>query len=233
VSLGPAVDAPRSAWSDTRLAAWLLFVLFFIGLSYLGRAEAGPPPPDVLYRWTTFVEAGVQGLFMLGIVLAIVWNGPPGELLALRRPRSWSTAAKLALAVLAAVIAAAVALEPILDAGEEQGFVPERWDPTRAVPFAANFVIAALLFPVVEELLFRGAGFALLVRYGRVAAVVATGVLFALAHGLVNALPILIVFGIGLGWLRERTHSVVPPIAAHATFNALALVAVILRGEGA
>jgi membrane protease YdiL (CAAX protease family) len=232
VTDAPAVDVPRSAWSGTRLAVWLLFVLAFIALNYAARAEDGEPPEDLLYRWTTAIDAGLQALFMLVFALVICWRGPASELLALRRPTSWKTAARITLAVVVAIVVVAVALEPVLHAGDEQGFVPERWDPDRAAPFAANFVVAGLLFPIVEELIFRGAGFALFVRFGRLPAVVATGVLFALAHGLINALPVLIVFGIGLGWLRERTQSVVPPIAAHATFNSLALSAVVLSGAG-
>jgi membrane protease YdiL (CAAX protease family) len=232
VTDAPAVDVPRSAWSETRLVVWLLFVLAFIALNYASRAEGEPVPDDLLYRWTTVVDAGLQAVFMLVFALAICWRGPAAELLALRRPSSWRTAAKITLAVLVAIVVVAVALEPILEAGEEQGFVPERWDPTRAAPFAANFVVAALLFPIVEELIFRGAGFALFVRFGRLPAVVATGVLFALAHGLINALPVLVAFGLGLGWLRERTQSVLPPIAAHTAFNSLALTAVVVSGSG-
>jgi membrane protease YdiL (CAAX protease family) len=232
VTDAPALDVPRSARSETRLAVWLLFVLAFVALNYAGRAEGDPPPEDLLYRWTTFVEAGLQVVFMLVFVLAICWRGPAVELLALRKPSSWRAARRITLAVVAAIVVVAVALEPVLHAGDEQGFVPERWDSSRAAPFAANFVIAALLFPIVEELIFRGAGFALFARFGRLTAVVATGVLFALAHGLINALPVLIVFGLGLGWLRERTQSVVPCIAAHALFNALALAAVVVSGQG-
>lgn len=228
-----AADVPRSAWSDTRLAVWLLFVATFIVLNYAGRAEGGPLPEDTFYRWETFVQAGVQGLFMLAFVLGLVWNGPPRELLGLRRPRSWASASKLAVGIFVLIVVVATALEPVLEAGEEQGFVPDEWDSSRAAPFAANFAVAALLFPVVEELLFRGAGFAFLVRFGRIAAVVVTGVLFGLAHGLISALPILVAFGLGLGWIRERTESVVPCILLHAAFNSFALLGVVLQEHAA
>jgi membrane protease YdiL (CAAX protease family) len=226
-------DVPRSAWSETRLTIWLLFVVLFIALSYAGRAEEGRPPEDTLYRWDTVVNAGVQGVVMLAFALAIAWRGPAGELLGIRQPASWRTASKIAVAIFVLILVLALSLEPVLEAGEEQGFVPEEWDPSRAAPFAANFVVVAGLFPVVEELLFRGAGFALLARFGRLAAVVATGALFGLAHGLINALPILVAFGIGLGWLRERTGSVLPCIALHAAFNGFALVGVLLQERAA
>jgi membrane protease YdiL (CAAX protease family) len=232
VSAAAAADVPRTAWSGTRLGIWLLFVLAFVALNYAGRAQGEPLPEDLLYRWSTVIEAGLQAVFMLAFAFAVCWRGPATELFALRRPTSWGTAGKLTLVVLVAILVVAVSLEPVLHAGEEQGFVPERWDPSRAAPFAANFAIAGLVFPMVEELLFRGAGFAFLTRFGRLAAVLGTGVLFALAHGLVSALPVLLVFGLGLGWLRERTQSVLPPIAAHAAFNSLALAAVVVTGTG-
>jgi membrane protease YdiL (CAAX protease family) len=220
-------DVPATARSDARLAVWLAFVLVFIALQYDSRAHEAPPP-DTLYRWETFAAGLAQFVFTIGLVLAIAWNGPISELLALRRPASWRTAAKLAVMIFVGVVILAGVLEPILRASEEQGFVPDRWDPNRAAPFVANFFLAAVLFPIAEELLFRGDGFALLARFGRVTAVIAVGVLFGLAHGLVNALPILAAFGIALTWLRSRTRSVLPCIALHSAFNAFALLGAVL-----
>ena len=50
-------------------------------------------------------------------------------------------------------------LNIFLKAGEEQGLVPD-WEATRAAPFVANFVVVARRRPVVEELTYRGLGFA-------------------------------------------------------------------------
>ena len=73
---------------------------------------------------------------------------------------------------------------------------------------------------------FRGVGYGLLaVRFGAEPAIVAQGILFGLAHGLVEALPLLVAFGIGLAWLRERQGSTIPGMLLHATFNAIALTA--------
>jgi membrane protease YdiL (CAAX protease family) len=57
---------------------------------------------------------------------------------------------------------------------------------------------------------------------------VATGVLFGLAHGLIVALPVLAVFGIAVGWVRDRTDSVYPGMLLHGTFNGIALIASVL-----
>ena len=78
--------------------------------------------------------------------------------------------------------------------------------------------------PVVEELMFRGAGYSLLARFGQVVAIVVVGVTFGLVHGLVYGLAALTLFGIGLAWLRAKTESVYPCIAIHCLFNTVALV---------
>ena len=51
---------------------------------------------------------------------------------------------------------------------------------------------------------------------------------FGLAHGLLEALLVLVPFGIGLAWLRDRTDSVVPGMFVHALFNAAALVLIVV-----
>lgn len=220
-----------AAASAARLAGWLAFVLLFVVVQYETRRTGPGPPADFLYRWDVFVGGLVQGAFVVGIVLVLARGGPVAEALALRRPPSWGRALGLSVVVFLVVGAVAAALDPILGASEEQGFVPEAWDPDRAAPFAANALLAALVFPAAEELLFRGVGYSLLVRYGTAMAIAATAALFSLAHGLVNALPILLALGIGLGWLRSRTDSVLPCILVHAAFNATALIGVVLVGE--
>ena len=100
------------------------------------------------------------------------------------------------LALVAIWIIGAV-LNPFLEAGEEQGLVPDDWDSDRAAAFAANFVVVALVAPIVEELTYRGLGFAAVQQFfGAAAAVVVTAVAFGLAHGLVIALPVLTIFGV-------------------------------------
>jgi uncharacterized protein len=120
-----------------------------------------------------------------------------------------------------------VVLQPFVDPGEEQNLIPDRWDPSRAEPFAANFVVVALLAPVVEELMFRGLGYTLLERFGRWPAIVATAVGFALAHGLVEGFPLLFVFGAGLAYMRSRVGSIVPGIVVHMAFNTFVLLAAV------
>ena len=210
-----------------RLAGWLTFVGALAALNYASRFAIEDPSvgrADFFYRWDSFAGGAVQLAVMGGVVYWIVRRGPATHLLALRRPRSWSGAAGWMAVVLVGILVLGTLLNPLLRPGEEQGLVPDRWRPEDAAPFAANLGLTALAVPVVEELTFRGAGYSLLARYGRVVAIVGTAVLFGVGHGLVLALPILVAFGIGLAWLRSRTGSVFPGMILHGTFNAVAVL---------
>lgn len=206
-----------------RLYGWLAFVGVFAALNYAGRFTSGTPDKNVLYTWSAAVSGLVQVVIILGIVLLIARGRPKREYFALRRPVSWGRAAGLSVLVLIGVFVLAAILDPFLNPSKEQGLVPDKWEPAHAGAFVVNFMVVALLAPVVEELTFRGIGFTLLERFGRVAAILLVGLFFGLAHGLVEALPVLAAFGAGLAFLRARTGSVYPGMVVHASFNALVL----------
>jgi membrane protease YdiL (CAAX protease family) len=213
-----------------RLLAWLIFVGVLILLAYAARLSDTDTPDDLAYRWSSSVAALIQYGVMLGILLLIARGLPKRELFALRRPDSWRRALGLAALSLGAIYLSAFLYERLLslfgdwDATEEQGLVPDGWDSSRAAPFIAFFVVVTVVAPVVEELTYRGLGMSLLLPWGSLVAIGATGLLFGAAHGLLVALPILTVFGLVVGWLRVRTKSVYPGMTLHATFNAIALI---------
>lgn len=149
---------------------------------------------------------------------------PDWRLLALRRPSSYGRLLSTALVVFAAVYATGAIVSAYSDPGREQGLTPDHWDSHRAIQFAVNFAVFVAAAPAVEELTFRGLGYSLLEPLGRTAAILWVGLAFGLAHGLLEGLPVLIVFGAGLAFLRSRTDSVYPGMAVHAAFNAIALI---------
>ena len=208
----------------SRLVAWLLFVGAFIAVAYAGRASAGEPDEDVLYEYDTAVGILIQSVIVLGIVLWITRGPMQRDLLALRAPRSWTGALGWSIALVAAILVVIPIIESQLHGGEEQGLAPDGWDPDRARQYLVNAIMIAGVTPVVEELMFRGAGYSLLARFGQVVASVVVGVTFGLVHGLVYGLAALTVFGIGLAWLRAKTESVYPCIVIHCLFNTVALV---------
>ncbi len=206
-----------------RLSGWLALVLALTALDYGARLSEGKPPKDVLYRWENALGGAIEFAIILGLVLLIARGDR--ALFALRRPRNAGGAVGGALLVLLSVYVLTALLSPILDPAREQGLTPDHWDSSRATPFIANALVICVVAPFVEEITFRGVGFSLIAaRFGVEPAIVATAVFWGLAHGLFEALPLLVGFGIGLAWLRERQDSIVPGMILHALFNTLALV---------
>jgi hypothetical protein len=211
------------------LTLWTSFILAFAALSYTLRFTEGKPPKNLLYKWTT-----VEGnLIQFAIIAAIIYGiagfaGPRRQVFALRRPSSWWTALKISLGIGVGMILLSFLLNPLLHPGREQGVTPDTWQPKHAAAYVANGIVIAIVAPIVEELTFRGLGYSLLARYGRWFAIIATGVAFGLAHGLVQAFPILAAFGIGLAYLRSRVNSVYPGMIVHGLFNAVALTVAVV-----
>jgi uncharacterized protein len=119
----------------------------------------------------------------------------------------------------------------VLHAGREQGLEPEQWRSDRAAPFVLNAVVVSTLVPFAEELFFRGLGVRVLAIFGSVVAVVGTALIFALAHGILVAIPALGFFALLLGWLRVRTDSVWPCVVAHGLYNSVGVLAFFVSSQ--
>lgn len=226
----PPLESQGGRVLTGRLIAWCGFVAALAALGYAARLGGSDPAEDVLYRWSTAIGGAVQYLVMAAV--AFVIGRPLGRRFAgFRRPASWRRAAALVVACLVAIVIAGTILGRFLEAGEEQGLVPDGWDGSRAAPFAANFLVVAVCAPLVEEYIYRGLGFSLISSLtGPGVAILATALAFGLAHGLVIALPVLSLFGAVLAWLRWKTDSLYPPMILHGIFNAGALIAAVTVG---
>jgi hypothetical protein len=225
---------PRPRPSHTRLVFWVVFVGLIAAVNYAARFAGGGGSSrgvshQEVYSYSTFVGGTIIYAVWLGIVLLIVIDR--FDLLALRPPRSWGQALGLGAAVVVAVFVweGIVSYLPLPESpGKEQGITNVHWEPAHAGAFAANFVLFAAIAPFVEELTFRGSGQSLLRFLGRVPSILIVGVAFGLAHGLVEALIVLVPFGIALAWLRDRTESVLPGMLVHGLFNAAALALIVV-----
>jgi membrane protease YdiL (CAAX protease family) len=222
--VGADPDRTRELALNKKLAGWFALVGTVSAISYAGRFTGGKPPKNALYQYTTAVSELVLFAIILAIVFWIARGLPKREAFALRAPRGWASAVGVALSVLIVISITNAILNPVLHGGREQGLTPSSWEPDHAGAFALNLFAFAIVGPVAEELTFRGLGFYLLQRYGDTVAILVIGVSFGLWHGLVEALPVLIVFGLGLAYLRSRANSIFPGMLLHAFFNAAALV---------
>jgi uncharacterized protein len=222
----PNLRTPSS--STGKLVAWLGVVGCLIALNYVGEYATQPNKAETKVQFYKYSTA-VGGLFEYAILLVIVcWiAGWRGELLAWRRPKRWLTALGWAVLVLFCVIVVNGLIDPFLHAGREQGAIPPHWEPAHAGAYLANWLVVAGAAPFVEETTFRGLGGSLIyARWGSAVSIVAIGLLFGLAHGLLQALPELAIFGGALMWLRLRVDSTYPGMLVHSAFNSIALAAV-------
>lgn len=219
--------------SGARLGLWCAFVVVVGALNLVAREKGGPPDRDVLYQYST----ALGGLVLYGIVLAVVLLLARGlelrEVFALRAPPSLLRAAGWVILGLVAITVVSTALAPFLDAGKDQGLVPDRWEPSHAGAFVANFVVVAVVAPIVEELTFRGFGVSAFSSFvGPLAVVLWIGIAFGVWHGLVVAFAALAALGAIFAVVRLRTRSVYPSMVMHAIFNAAALLLAVAFGVG-
>ncbi len=88
-----------------------------------------------------------------------------------------------------------------------------------------NGFAVVVVAPVAEELFFRGFMLGgLVAAVGDLRAIVVSSALFAAMHASVGTFIPLFLAGVLLAWLYLRTRSIWPPIAAHSTQNALAML---------
>ena len=240
--VGPAVSreptAPRSAL--TAGYATLVLIGYFGGMFAVAFAAAfalsligsTDQPVDL-------VEAAwVLPLGMAGGAASGWWTfrrrATLRDLVVLRRWIARPTPRVLALSATAgcAVAAvAAVALPRLIPVAEsfEPGIVAQMGSSS-GWPRLYVALMAVVLAPVIEEVLFRGILLEGILRSTTATtAVAATALLFTLAHapdmwGYWPGLVTVLAGGIGLAVLRLRTGSILAPITCHAAYNATLVV---------
>lgn len=223
---------PRAPWSGWDMLWVLLFglgvgIAVLVGLGALVLLSGTQPPRGVQF-------AGLSAVLYLAFALG-VW------LLVVRRRRtSWreigfrrvGPGAILLMIPLVFVVLVTDGLVGRLIAlifGAYENPQIESLAPGGQLPFGdfvGIFFGAAIVAPVVEELLFRG----MLYRYlrGRMGvpvAVILSSAIFAAVHFILILMPILFVTGVALALVTERYKSILPSIALHALNNGIAVIA--------
>jgi membrane protease YdiL (CAAX protease family) len=99
---------------------------------------------------------------------------------------------------------------------------------------AGLLLMAGILAPIVEEIVFRGLFYSWLrARWGVAVGVMLSALGFALAHGIPLLIPALATQGVIFALVYERSGSLWPPIIMHGVFNSamsLALFAALATG---
>lgn len=96
-------------------------------------------------------------------------------------------------------------------------------------PFWVLLLVVALTPAICEETLFRGFLFSGLLRAGPALALVASSLMFGLAHGSIYRLIPTATLGLVIGFARWKTGSIVPGAIVHFINNGLALTLLYYR----
>ena len=234
VSTGDCISGSRL------LLALLLWVVGAAVVGFATRAIIGVAAPELineLGRWVPWVVLEVYaGLILaLRVVFGAGW----------RAALAWHPFRTRDIAVAAASCAGAYAVAlgvegmvssqlvgstlAILEAiGSDGGRLAAAGPLLTAIILVRAVGLAAL----GEELLFRGALYAWFrKRLPAGVTIGLTAVLWAAIHGFPAIWPLALCLGLGIGWVRERSGSVLPGVLIHAGHNAL-MIAIAYVSSG-
>jgi hypothetical protein len=207
-------------------ACVVVFGAAFVGVHLAGLVEVSGATLPVLLVGLTVASVLALHLY-LGRRHALTWTD-----LGFRRPTwrllhlLWQLPATLVVA--ANTQAAVSALTSGGSTGAPRDGALDELLTGSALLGVLAIVVVAVVTPVWEEVLFRGAllaGFRS--RFGPVLSVVLTAVVFALVHGFPPTMPYLFVIGLSLGWVRLFHDNLWASVALHAANNALVLIVVM------
>lgn len=199
----------------------VLMVLCFLLVQALCGTLAGLIPLKVSQSMLIIIISSVASLLSIVLFVALKWASLSMDYLR-RMPL---------MVLLLTVVAALGALFPSAWLQEQ---LPEQLLPNIAeealgslLTTPLGYVAVALLAPLAEEVVFRGAALRLMLRSDRVrpwAAIIISALLFGLAHANPAQLPHAILIGILLGWIYWRTGSIVPTVLYHWVNNSVAFL---------
>jgi membrane protease YdiL (CAAX protease family) len=224
----PTSAAPSSRYKALPFLGWSVLAIAFIASGFASQSAGSTDTSQALYQYSFAAGTVVIYAVLVGLTFAIALAYErPAPTLGIRS-FAWRWVG-IALGLIVLVLILASVLEPFLHGGRDQGLSPKVWEPEHADAFALNAVIVSTIVPFTEELFFRGLGVPALRFIGSIAAVVVTGVVFGLSHGILGALPPLVLFGLALGWVRLRSDSVWPGVIAHGFYNGIGVLVIYLQ----
>ena len=219
----PSAPRPGLGWLELAVGAVAYVALQIALFVAVGLLAQGTPPSPVLVAGSAVSAYGAVAL-----ALALRVRRPAA--VGLVRPERRTILLGVGLGASVWLVSRVLILVYVTVTGDTS-------DPQAALtlfsgPVAAALVIVigGLVVPLGEELLFRGVGYGVLRRLGRVVAVLLTAAVFALAHGLNVVFAAAFALGVVNAVLYERTGSIWPPAAAHATFNLISFLLLLAVG---
>lgn len=201
----------------------LSYLLVFIGIQFAGGAivqalwklVTGSPDMTAAMLITTTT---VVSIITIVVFLWARWTAVSPRWI---RTRPWMTLFWSSIAALGAII-------PSMWLQEQMPELPN-WVESEFDMILANrwgYLVIGLFAPIAEEIVFRGAILKSLLntRMSADAAITVSAVLFALIHFNPAQMPHAFMVGLLLGWMYQRTGSILPSVAFHWVNNSMAYV---------
>lgn len=253
----PQSSPPAKRSLPDRPIVWelLLFVLIFVVVMVVGGAilaavgdvAFGPKLGEALRRGLPDPNQPAEAWFYL-VTFALFYLALTGAIMLAMLPHGarWTRALALVLATwkwfvfgTIAVVVLSQACDSLLlpflrdvmaIGGDELQIVLLIRALTASFPLAIGAVIVlAVLAPLAEEFFFRGLLYGWLRGFAPFwLTALITSVLFGLAHGEIAHAVAAGILGLALAYIRERSGSLWPPIAAHVVNNMIAVATVPL-----
>ncbi len=208
-------DRPAIGWTEIGIAAVTYVVLSVLLIAAVAQAFGGDIP-----ALGAVIAAGVGAL--LAVVTAISVRVRSAAALGLRRVSGQWVLYGIAAGLAVWVVNRLVIIGYVLltnDPSNPQAALTDVAESTLGL--LGLLAAGAILVPIAEEVLFRGVFYGGLRRYGVPVALVASSVLFGLAHGITVILPAAIVLGAVGAFLYEKAGSIWPAVISHAVNNAI------------
>ena len=191
---------------------YVALALVYVGNILINGKDATLGTPQML------LMQGIFGVICVALFLGFRWT-PVSEHYWNTRPFSvifWCIIAAIG------TIAPSLWLQSVLDflpdfAGEQLlDFIQHRW----------GYLVVCILAPLAEEVIFRGAVLRTMLEHWegskRWTAIIISALLFGLAHMNPAQIPHAFLMGVLLGWLYERSSSLIPCVVLHCANNTIA-----------
>lgn len=232
---GGKVATEQVTWIDIVFATALVFYVVFQSFAHLGTTA---PPNVAQFSGEQLILATLAswGLILGPILISLRVRGiRVGQLfgfdqLPILRAVAWGVG--LLFTALPLVFGSSELVTQWMrnrSGQDAQEIIQIFRDSTQTGQRVAIILLAVVIAPVAEELVFRGYLYTVLKRFfGALPSLVFNGVLFGLVHVNAPALVPLFLLGCAFTIAYEVTGSLFVPMAMHALFNAINLVAVLL-----
>jgi len=195
----------------------LLVVSLIQGLTVRGLIENNKLTPEIIEQ-ITWVVAAVDTLLVVVALIFLPRPAPLPRVSGEGRALAWVGAVPLLAALLGLNFAYRWLLLRALGLDQNVG---------GGLSFSVSLFLLICVWPaIVEELFFRYLALGTLRRYmGLHAAVLVSSVMFGMAHvGQPFSIPLLILVGIGLGYMRVASRGLALPMLMHFAHNLVVLL---------